>query len=266
MATPREQLADALKQARNDAGFTSHGQLAKLMVTSRSSLSRAENPREAVPSDALIKLWAKATGTDPEKLLEYAKRARYPRNWFAVWADDFESRATLIRLFEHSLVPGLVQTEAYARAVLSWKPFATDAEVTLRDRMARQSVLDRAELRMLILSSVLEREVGDASVMAEQIECLISLGERSSVMLQIVPDTPAIAGALGGAFAIATEDTTDVAAFSGSTIQGGVHTDHTLVTRAVKLFDGLRADALPWSQTRDRLEQVGSQWKQRTTG
>jgi hypothetical protein len=231
-----------------------------VLQVSRPVVSRAENPREPVPRDELIEPWADVTGADKAELLELAKRARNPRNWFAVWGDDFEQRATLLREFAALLIPGLLQTPDYARATLAWKPNSADAEAKLAERLARQSVLDRADLRVLILGSVLYREVGDASVMCEQIQHLLSVGERLSVTLQIVPDTPAIAGALGGAFAIATEGNTDTAAYSGSLINGTVHTDAALIQHAVKMFDGLRADAIPWSQTRDFLVQAGERW------
>jgi transcriptional regulator with XRE-family HTH domain len=261
MATPREQLADLLRQARLAAGFSSHQALARRLNVSRPVITRAENPREAVPSQAVIRDWVQATNADLAMLSDYADRARSPRNWFARWSDNFEQRATMLRWFEPLLIPGLLETESYARAALSWKPFAADAEATLRDRLARQSVLDRAELRVLILGSVLHREVGDASVMSEQIEHLLETGERPAVTIQLVPDTPDIAGALGGAFAIATEGTSDVAAYSGSAISGSVHTEPDLITRAVKLFGGLQADALPWKQTRDFLQEAGRRWK-----
>jgi len=175
------------------------------------------------------------------------------------WA-DIEARASLIRWFEPLLVPGLIQTESYARAVLAWKPDSASAETTLKTRLARQSVLDRAELRVVILGSVLSREVGDASVMCEQLEHLLTVGGKPSVTIQIVPDTPVVAGALGGAFAIATEGTTDVAAYTDSIVKGGVYTDPDLIARATRVFDGLRADALPWTQTQDLLEKAGERW------
>ncbi|HEY0936549.1 MAG TPA: Scr1 family TA system antitoxin-like transcriptional regulator, partial [Trebonia sp.] len=58
---------------------------------------------------------------------------------------SYEAEATALWLFEHSLIPGLLQTEDYARAVLERHPHVTDAEVTerLAARMARQSVLGR---------------------------------------------------------------------------------------------------------------------------
>jgi hypothetical protein len=260
--TPREQLAQALQQARIDAGYGSRGAFTKVLRASRSVISRAENPREAVPSNDVVTRWAAATKADKAKLLEYAKRARNPRSFFAKWSDDFEQRATLIRWHEPLLVPGLIQTERYMRAVLGWKPFSADVDHNLSERLARQSVLDRAELRVLILGSVISREVGDASVMYEQIAHLVELGERSSVVLQIVPDTSVIAGALGGAFAIATEGAADTAVFTDSTVQSSVYTDNDALARAVRVWDGLHANALPWIQTREQLVQAGERWKQ----
>jgi transcriptional regulator with XRE-family HTH domain len=261
VSTPREQLADMLRQSRLDAGYHSHGALARRLNVSRPVITRAENASQPVPSSALLAAWAVATGANLDQLNDYAKRARSPRGWFAKWAEDFEARATMIRWFEPLLVPGLVQTEAYARATLAWKPNSADAEANLAGRLARQAVLDRAELRVVILGSVLDREVGDPSVMSEQIDHLLSVGSRPSVMLQILPDTPAVAGALGGAFAISTEGTADVAAYTSSIVHGGVYVDPGVIAKAVRMFDGLRADALPWSQTQDLLREAGERWR-----
>lgn len=260
MATPREQLAEVLRKSRIDAGYESHGALARKLNVSRPVVTKAENPAHPVPSDAILAAWAGATGAGLDVLTDLAQRARSgPPGWFAKWA-DIEARASLIRWFEPLLVPGLIQTESYARAVLAWKPDSGSAEANLKTRLARQSVLDRAELRVVILGSVLNREVGDASVMCEQVEQLLIVGSRPSVMIQILPDTPAVAGALGGAFAIATEETADVAAYTDSIVKGGVYTDPDLIARAARVFDGLRADALPWTQTQDLLRKAGERW------
>lgn len=260
MATPREQLAEVLRKSRIDAGYESHGALARKLNVSRPVVTKAENPAHPVPSDAILAAWAGATGAGLDVLTDLAQRARSgPPGWFARWA-DIEARASLIRWFEPLLVPGLIQTESYARAVLAWKPDSGSAEANLKTRLARQSVLDRAELRVVILGSVLNREVGDASVMCEQVEQLLIVGSRPSVMIQILPDTPAVAGALGGAFAIATEETADVAAYTDSIVKGGVYTDPDLIARAARVFDGLRADALPWTQTQDLLRKAGERW------
>jgi hypothetical protein len=260
VATPREQLADILRKSRIDAGYASHGALARKLNVSRPVVTKAENPAHPVPSEAILAAWAGATGAGLDVLTDLAQRARSgPPGWFAKWA-DIEARASLIRWFEPLLVPGLFQTESYARAVLAWKPESASAEVNLTNRLARQSVLDRAELRVVILGSMLNREVGDAAIMCEQIQHLLAVGSRPSVMIQIVPDVPGVAGALGGAFAIATEGTVEVAAYAESIVQGAVYTDADLVARAVRVFDGLRADALPWTQTQDLLEKAGERW------
>jgi hypothetical protein len=231
---------------------------------SRPVISRAERPNEPVPSPGLIASWAKATGADLARLTDYAERARSPRSWFAKWAEDFEQRATLIRWFEPLLVPGLLQTESYARAVLSWKPESHNTETNVAKRLERQSVLGRTELRVIILESVLYREAGDPNVMAEQIDHLLAVGSWRTATLQVLPDTPEIVGALGGAFAVATQDAADVAVYSESIVKGGVYTDPDLIARAVRVFDSVHADALPWSQTRDLLEKAGERWKTRT--
>jgi len=196
-------------------------------------------------------------------LNDYAERARSPRSWFARWAEDFESRATLIRWFEPLLVPGLLQVESYARSVLAFKPDSPSAEANLQTRLARQSVLDRAELRVLILASVLDRQVGNAAVMCEQTAHLLDVGVRPSVTLQIVPDIPEVAGALCGAFAIATQRTADIAVYSESIVKGAVYTDADLIERAVRVIDSFRTEALPWTQTRDLLTEAGERWKQK---
>jgi transcriptional regulator with XRE-family HTH domain len=62
MATPREQLADMLRQSRIDAGYGSHGALARKLNVSRPVITKAENAAHPVPSDALLAAWAGATG------------------------------------------------------------------------------------------------------------------------------------------------------------------------------------------------------------
>jgi hypothetical protein len=260
MATPREQLAGVLRKSRIDAGYASHGALARKLNVSRPVVTKAENPVHPVPSDAILAAWAGVTGAGLDVLTDLAQRARTgPPGWFAKWA-DIEARASLIRWFEPLLIPGLLQVESYARAVLAWKPDSASTEANLKSRLARQLVLDRAELRVVILESVLYREVGDAVTMGGQIQHLLAVGDLPSVMLQVVADTTAVAGALGGAFAIATEGTADVAAYAESNIQGAVYTDPDLVARAARVFDGLRADALPWTQTQDLLRKAGERW------
>jgi transcriptional regulator with XRE-family HTH domain len=260
MTAPREELANLLRESRIRAGYRSHAAFAKKLHKSRPVISKAESPANPVPSDDVLAGWAEITGVPLDKLQELAQRIRLgPPAWFLPW-EVIEARASVICWFAALLVPGLLQTEAYARAVLAWKPDSASAEANLKNRLARQAVLERVQLRVVILESVLYREVGDAATMVEQIEYLLELGARPNVTLQILPDTKAIAGALGCAFAIATEGSTDIAAYSDSHIRGTVHTDPDLISRAALQFDALRAEALPWTLTQEGLLKAVKHW------
>lgn len=260
MPTPREDLANFLRDSRITAGYRSQAEFAKQLHKSRPVVTRAESPLNPVPSDDVLADWADVTGADVGIVRDLANRAvSRPAGWFVPW-EVIEARATVIWLFSALLIPGLLQIEAYARAVLGWKPDSASAEANLKNRLARQAAIDRAELRVVILESVMYREVGDPATMAAQIEHLLELGARPNVTLQILPDTPEMAGALGGAFAIAAEGATGIAAYSESQIQGTVHTDPGRIARAARLFDALCAEALPWTQTRERLTKAGQHW------
>ncbi len=262
MPTPREELANLLRDARIKAGYRSHGAFAKRLHKSRPVISKAESPSNPVPSDDVLMGWAELTSADLDLLKDLAERARaHPAQWFMPW-EVIEARASVIRWFSLTLMPGLVQAESYARSVLTWGPYRATAEANLRNRLARQAaVLDRAELLVVFLESVLYREVGDAAVMAGQVEHLLEVCTRPNVRVQVVPDIPAVAGALGGAFAIATEESTDVALYTESIIQGGLHTDPDLIASAARVFDALRTEALPWTQTQECLRKAGEHWR-----
>ncbi|MCM2417740.1 helix-turn-helix transcriptional regulator [Streptomyces sp. RKAG293] len=129
------------------------------------------------------------------------------------WLDrfiDLQEGASLIRTFELMLVPGLLQTESYAEAVIRRGRRPTSESEILRAvrlRMQRQELLVRpggATLWAVIDESVLYRNYGGAQVMAEQLQRLLALSELSEnasrVRLQIIPQCPPEAVAPGMAF------------------------------------------------------------------
>lgn len=182
--------------------------------------------------------------------------------WFIGFAVQ-ESRASVIRWYEPLLVPGLLQTERYARAILGWKPDSADAATNLAGRLERQRILDHdhaPELGILLAESVLYREVGDAQTMADQCAHLAAMAERPTVTIQVVPDTARAYGGLGGGFAIATEGTTDVAAYLESSVHGVTVTDASMITRACRVYAALGADALSWTATLDLIHKAVERW------
>lgn len=183
--------------------------------------------------------------------------------WFADWV-AIEQRATVIRWYEPWLVPGLLQTSDYARAVLTWKPDSSNASANLAGRMERQIILDAdesPELRILLAESVLTTEVGDADTMARQCAHLAELAQRPDVTIQALPLVVARAyGGMAGGFAVATVDTTDVAVYIESSVRGFTVKDTMMITRAVRVFDALCSDALSWVATLDLIHKAVDRW------
>jgi hypothetical protein len=109
---------------------------------------------------------------------------------------DLEKHADQIRSYEVEIVPGLVQCEAYARALHADIP--DDGDLTIDDwvraRMARQEIYDKADppvVHFVLSESCLRRVWGDRQVMREQIEYLIKLSDRPNLMIQVMPfDSP----------------------------------------------------------------------------
>ena len=123
-----------------------------------------------------------------------------------------EETAVSLHVFGHSLVPGLVQTEDYARAILSTRTGRSPAEVEslVAARMGRQAILTRDEpdpplLWVLVDESVLGRPVAPPEVMYGQCMRMVEASERPNVRLAVVPYRAAGHSGLLGAFVIAKQ-------------------------------------------------------------
>jgi len=159
-------------------------------------------------------------GVGPEhtgELVELAKKAGRPSPWDIyrkaatpayINLCAYESSAVVIRAYEPLVIPGLLQTEGYARAVLSrWfgseGPQKVDALVNLRRQ--RQKLLakeDAPQLRCIIDESVLTRRVGDFQVMRTQLEHLRVYSDHPGVTIRVIPKGAAFSPCEGVAFTV----------------------------------------------------------------
>lgn len=216
MSTPREQLADLLRQTRIDAGYASQGALASRMKVSRPVISRAENATAAIPSQPLLTSWSGVTGAPLDKLNDLAERCKSGTPaWFMPYRQA-ESEATTLRSWAPLIFPGLTQTEAYAREVITGEPITPRqlAEL-LQARIERQTVLRRAFYTVVIGASVFDNCVGGPQIMADQCAHLIELAELPNVTILVVP-----AGTNHGAWGaldIATREGLSTVCFSTAT-------------------------------------------------
>jgi transcriptional regulator with XRE-family HTH domain len=208
-----------LRRLRTEAGV-SREEAGEAIRASQWKIHRLENGQVGFKDRDVGDLLRLYGVTDPEDIagfLEFAGEANEPGwwqrygdllpRWFKAYV-DLESAATLIRTYEGQLVPGLLQTEDYMRAVigganLDESPEEAERRVALR--MARQTLLIRPDgprLWAVIDEAALRRPVGSPEVMRGQLERLIDATKLANVVLQILPFGAGAHPGMVGAFSI----------------------------------------------------------------
>jgi hypothetical protein len=203
-----------------------------------------------------------ATAATYERLQQHARTMPLPL-WFRPWA-DVEAVATRLCMSEHSLVPGLLQTEDYARALLATRPNTTEDELDslVAARMDRQAILDRPAppvLWVVVDEAVLHRQVGSAKVTHDQLLDLADVSARPNVTIQVVPYSAGVYFALQGGFAIAETGEGTRVAYLDTAGEGYVAEGRETVAGLAFTFDTLRAEALPRGASRDLILKVAGE-------
>jgi transcriptional regulator with XRE-family HTH domain len=197
------------------------------------------------------------------RLIGLARRWDGPHpQWFRDWVQA-EREATSLRWWEPMLVPGLLQTAEYARAILAVGPDTTDdqLEELVDARIERQYILDRPkppELWVLLDEAVLHRLIGSPKIMHDQLLHLAEASCRPSVTVQVVPAEVGTHAGLLGAFIIAGLDGADIA-YMETAVEGYTIERSALVSKAALAFDRLRAEALPHRASRDLIGKVAEE-------
>ena len=260
-------FADEMKAAREQRGW-SQADLADQIPYSLSTISMVE-ALHRVPTRDLAGHLDKTFDT-PGTFTRLEARLRdlpFPASFRPFAA--YEAEATALYVFEHSLVPGLLQTSEYARAVMATRPNTAEDEIDnlVIARLARQSVLTRDDppaplLWALIDEGVLHRPVAPAEVVHDQLLHLVAVSRRPNVTVQVVPYSAGGHTGLLGAFTIAdlggspgtvnVEDITD----------GRVFEDPGMVSRVTLRYKSLQSEALPKGASRELIARVAEeQWK-----
>ena len=215
----RMQLGARLRSLRLAKGLT-RDQAGYAIRGSESKISRMELGRVAFKERDvadLLRLYGLEDAKEQQRLLELAREANSPGWWHAYgdvlssWFQnylDLEQAAELIRTYEVQFVPGLLQTDAYARAVIMLGHGTAGADQIDRRaelRMARKQLLDRPDpprLWAVIDEAVLRRQIGGPAVLREQIAYLLEMSAVPHVRLQVIPFASGGHAAAGGAFSI----------------------------------------------------------------
>ena len=212
LGTQLRRLREAKGVSREDAGY--------LIRASESKISRMELGRVSFKERDiadLLSLYGITHHDERAALLALARQANTPGWWqrygdiLPSWFQTYlglEEAATLIRTYEVQFVPGLLQTEDYARAVITHgNPGAPTEEIERRVslRMKRQQLLARSDAPQLwavVDEAALRRTMGSPAVMAAQLERLIKASEVPSITLQVLPFHVGAHAAEAGAFTI----------------------------------------------------------------
>ena len=268
-SSPAAFLGNELRRARVAAGFSSQDALAARLGFDRTVITKAETGLRPPTADVLA-AWCTACDLDQEmfgRLGTLARRAdgSVPA-WFADWTRDIEAAALTLRSFEPLIVPGLLQTEPYARALYATRVALStdDIDALVAARMARQEILTREAPPMLWVildEGVLRRPVGGSGVMAEQVRLLLELVSRPTVRIEIIPVSIGAHDGLAGAFTIADlPGQTGAAAYREGARQGQVVTGREEVADLMTCWDTLRSEALSRSDSLTLLEEVAKSW------
>jgi transcriptional regulator with XRE-family HTH domain len=199
-----------------------------------------------------------------EVLAEHLKNRAYP-GWFAGWPEK-EAHARRLRSFELVVIPGLLQTEEYARAVLSTQIGASEEEISdaVAGRIARQRILDRdnpPELWSILDEGVLRRPVGSRQIMRDQLKHLAEMARRSRILVQVIPlSAGAHQGLDGGAFVVADFDDAPTVAYQDTAISGQIIEDEDQAGTLAYTWDALRLEALPRAASLTLIEEAAEQW------
>ncbi|MGC9666165.1 helix-turn-helix domain-containing protein [Planosporangium sp. 12N6] len=276
----RWQLARELRRLREAAGI-SHREIAEEIGCSESKIYKIESGDVGLGrSDLLVMLdrYGLRQGTDDATrttLLDWQKQGK-ERGWWATFGQlpnpysmyiGLESAATTIRNFELAVVPGLLQTEDYARAVIEAtcsREGEDEIERRVQVRMARQACLTEdppLEYWAIIDEGALHRQIGGKEVMRAQLAHLIEMSKRPNVTVQILPFTEgAHPGTLGSVILLEFPEEVHSPVAYVETYAGDVYLEKEDDLRRVTLtYTHMHAAALSVTKSRELIAAVAKQ-------
>lgn len=218
-AVQRRRLRAELRRARLDTGLTQE-QVATAMDWSLSKLIRIENGSVNISTNDLKAILQHYKITDEGRIAELIalSRAARERSWWSTYRDsapprllqllEYEASAYIARNFQPLVVPGLLQTEEYARVSsrqLDPQMSASRVEALVEIRMKRQELLKRADAPLLFFimdEAVVRRAVGGKDVMRRQLQRMIDAADLTNVTIEIVPFSAGLLPGLQSQFLI----------------------------------------------------------------
>ncbi|WP_225834156.1 helix-turn-helix transcriptional regulator [Streptomyces sp. NK08204] len=273
----RRRLGQELRRLRELKGMTAE-EVAERLLVSQSKISRLENGRRSISQRDVRDLCGVYEVADQrvvDSLMEMARDSRQ-QGWWHTFGDipysvyiGLETDAESLRVYEPQLVTGLLQTRAYAEALVQGalpETAAADIEKRVQVRMRRQERItaENNPLRLWVVldEAALRRVVGSRLVMREQLEHLIQMSQLPHVTVQVLPFDVGAHPGLNGQYAIL--EFTD-AADSSVVYLEGVTSDLYLekapdVQKYAVMYEHLRAQSLNVEQSRQFIGKMAKEY------
>ncbi|MFW6690349.1 helix-turn-helix domain-containing protein [Streptomyces sp. MAR4 CNX-425] len=265
--SPRAFYGAELRRLREKAGL-SQTRLGEMVFCSAAYIAHFEScirlPQEEI-SKMLDDIFE--TGEHLQRLCRLARRSKHA-DYFA---DAAELEKEAVRLYQHEpmVVPGLLQTADYARAVIrSTMPFAGEEVVEghVQARLERQRLLrapEGPELWAIVHETALRVPLGGPTTMAAQLRHIVDLGQADRVLVQVLPFAGAADGFLNGAAKIMTFAEGPPVVYLEGTHSGYLLDDPALVARYRASYDLVRAAALSPTASLAMLASVAEDYGRR---
>ncbi|MFD9573463.1 Scr1 family TA system antitoxin-like transcriptional regulator [Streptomyces sp. NPDC059982] len=255
-ASPLDYFGSELRRLREAADLTQE-QLGAIVFCTGSLIGQIENGRRVPARDFSERVDAAlGTGGVFSRLVGLVLRSQLPA-WFQAYA-EMEAKAAYVSTFQAQLVYGLVQTEAYARAVLGVRGNG-GVEGQVAARMERQRILDRENpppMWVVLSEAVLHQEIGGREVMRKQLAHLLSLRRLKWVRVQILPFEAGAHVGLDGTFTILRFDEGPDIVYTEDFVQGRLTANPDELRESSLRYDHLQAAALSVEDSAARIARV----------
>jgi len=216
----RRRLSAELRKARQVSGLTQE-QVATEMEWSQSKIIRIESASSGIGANdlkALLRLYGVENPGQVDSLVAQARAAR-ERSWWSEYRDvaprsllqliEYESAASVVMQFETLFIPGILQTQDYASAVIEnyydERPGSDLVHALVKLRTRRQSLFDGdnpPRFHFMLDEAVIRRLVGGPSVMRSQLRRLLEVARKPNIIVEVVPFSAGLHPGMKGPFEI----------------------------------------------------------------
>lgn len=263
-SSPRALLGAELRHARERKGLSQEALGLRLFVSGTFVGQLEAGTRRLRPDMAPLVDEVLGTNGFFERNCEAANKSRYPEHFAE--AAEAEAEATAIRQYAPLLIPGLLQTPAYAHAVnRAYDPTAPEETIDewVAGRMERTRLLHNPTTPMLWMvldEAVLRRETGGRAVMAEALRHVVDLARRGRVIVQVLPFSAGAHKSMEGSLRLMDfADAPPLVYFEGPST-GRLEDDPATVAQLRFTFELLTASALSPQKSLALIEQVAQDY------